>query len=53
MPLIRRATEQDIEALLALFVELHEFHARRPPDRLRIPEIYDHSESGETLTRLM
>jgi hypothetical protein len=36
---IRRATEQDLEALLALSVELHEFHAHRLAHWLRIPEM--------------
>ena len=49
---IRRATEQDIEALLALYVELHEFHARGLPHWLRIPEVYDHTASRETLRGL-
>ncbi len=39
--LIRQATEDDSEALLRLYVELHELHARRLPEWLRIPEAYD------------
>jgi hypothetical protein len=35
--LIRQATEQDIEVLLGLYVELHEFHAHRLTERLRVP----------------
>ena len=49
---IRRATEQDMEALLALYVELHEFHARGLPHWLRIPAVYDHAASRETLKEL-
>ena len=49
---IRRATEQDMEALLALYVELHEFHARGLPHWLRIPEVYDHAASRELLRGL-
>ena len=49
---IRRATEQDMEALLALYVELHEFHARGLPHWLRIPAVYDHTAARETLKGL-
>lgn len=49
---IRQATEQDMEALLALYVELHEFHARALPHWLRIPEVYDHTASREILKEL-
>lgn len=49
---IRRATEQDMEALLALYVDLHEFHAQSLPHSLRIPDVYDHSVSRETLKGL-
>ena len=43
--LVRQAIEDDdLEALLRLYVELHEFHARRLPDRLRIPAVYDDAE---------
>lgn len=49
---IRRATEQDMEALLALYVELHEFHAQNLPHWLCIPEVYDHTASRELLKGL-
>jgi len=35
---IRRATEQDIDALMGLYDEFHRFHVVGVPDRLRISE---------------
>lgn len=49
---IRQATEQDIDALLILYVELHEFHSCALPHWLRIPEVYDHTASRKTLKEL-
>ena len=35
---IRAATEQDATELADLYAELHEFHVRHLPDRLRQPD---------------
>ncbi|HEU5199982.1 MAG TPA: GNAT family N-acetyltransferase [Ktedonobacterales bacterium] len=50
---IRRATEQDIEALLALHIDLHEFHVQGLPDWMRIPEAYQRDESRAWLQDLI
>ena len=34
-------------------MELHEFHARRLPDRLRIPETYDDATLRESISALL
>lgn len=38
---IRLATERDVDTLIDLYIEFHEFHARGVQDRLCIPERYD------------
>ena len=40
-PLIRMATERDIETLIPLYRAFHEFHVAGMPERLRVPEHYD------------
>jgi GNAT superfamily N-acetyltransferase len=50
---IRLATEQDIEALLALHIDLHEFHVQGLPDWMRIPEVYQRDESRAWLKDLI
>ena len=50
---IRQATEQDIEALLALHIDLHEFHVQGLPDWMLIPEAYQRNESRVWLKDLI
>ncbi len=52
-PCVRPATEQDINALITLYIEFHEFHVRGMPDRLRIPEMYDYTELRQPLKRII
>ena len=40
---VRRATADDIEILISLYKEFHEFHVRGVPDRLRTPANCDHA----------
>jgi ribosomal protein S18 acetylase RimI-like enzyme len=40
-PIIRPATEQDIDALVPLYADFHEFHVHGVPDRLRLPDTPD------------
>jgi GNAT superfamily N-acetyltransferase len=51
-PVIRPATEQDIEELVALYIEFHEFHVLGVPDRLRKPDTYDNALLRERLREL-
>jgi ribosomal protein S18 acetylase RimI-like enzyme len=44
---IRRATDRDIEALIRLYTEFHEFHVRGVPDRLRLPDSSDNAGDTE------
>ncbi len=39
--LVRRATLEDIAALIDLYREFHEFHVKGVPDRLQRPDEYD------------
>lgn len=48
-PLIRLATEQDIDQLISLYIEFHEFHVPGVPERLRRPEVYDEAELRDAL----
>jgi GNAT superfamily N-acetyltransferase len=50
---IRPASEQDIEALVTLYIAFHEFHVHGLPDRLRIPENYDLIELRASLKRII
>jgi aminoglycoside 6'-N-acetyltransferase len=50
---IRTASESDIEHVLALFVELHEFTARGVPSRLRIAEAYDEAAIRQHLKQVL
>jgi GNAT superfamily N-acetyltransferase len=38
---VRHAAVEDIEALIDLYREFHEFHVKGVPDRLKIPSFYD------------
>lgn len=38
---IRKATESDLNQMIVLSHEFHEFHVRGVPDRLRVPTPYD------------
>lgn len=38
---IRHAEHSDVDVLVELYIEFHEFHARGVPERLRIPTSYD------------
>jgi len=48
-PIIRLATEQDIEGMILLYTEFHEFHVRGVPDRLRTPDTYDDTKLQNAL----
>lgn len=50
---IRPANEADLEHVLALFHEFHEFHVRGVPDRLRVPDPYDDTTARETLAHIL
>src|SRR5690349_15187132 len=50
---IRQAAEADLDQVLALFHEFHEFHVRGVPDRLRIPHPYDDAAARETLLSIL
>lgn len=50
---IRPATEQDIDALIDLYIEFHEFHVRGVPDRLRIPKSYDRVGLSDSLKNII
>jgi aminoglycoside 6'-N-acetyltransferase len=50
---IRTASEADVEPLLALFVELHEFTARGVPSRLKIEEAYDEAAIRQHLRKVL
>ena len=53
MPVIRPAIEQDIDGLVALACEFHEFHVLGVPDRLRKPDSYDEPTVRSTLRELL
>lgn len=50
---IRPATEQDIDELVLLYIEFHEFHVLGVPDRLRTPDAYDEATLRDTLHELV
>ena len=52
-PTIRSATEQDIDGLVSLYAEFHEFHVLGVPDRLRKPDAYDEATLRSTLRELV
>ena len=52
-PVIRPATEQDIDGLVPLYAEFHEFHVLGVPDRLRKPDTYDEIALRNTLRELL
>jgi GNAT superfamily N-acetyltransferase len=52
-PSIRLATEQDIDELIALYAEFHEFHVLGVPDRLRKPDTYDKAALSGSLRAIL
>ena len=50
---IRPATEQDIDGLVSLYIEFHEFHVLGVPDRLRKPDSYDEMALHDALQDLL
>lgn len=52
-PSIRLATEQDIDDLIALYIEFHEFHVLGVPDRLRRPDTYDETDLSASLRAIL
>lgn len=50
---IRHATEADLDQVLALYHEFHEFHVRSVPDRLRVPTPYDDTAACGTLRDIL
>ena len=52
-PSIRLATEQDIDELIALYIEFHEFHVLGVPDRLRRPDTYDETDLSASLRAIL
>lgn len=52
-PIVRPATEQDIEGMILLYTEFHEFHVRGVPDRLRTPDISDNASTQDALRGLL
>lgn len=50
---IRPAMEQDIDGLVSLYIEFHEFHVLRVPDRLRKPDSYDEMALHDALQDLL
>jgi GNAT superfamily N-acetyltransferase len=49
----RHATEQDVDAIAALAIELHEFTALGVRDRLRLQEAYDLTSLGSRIAQIM
>ncbi|GHO91509.1 N-acetyltransferase [Reticulibacter mediterranei] len=52
-PFIRLAAEQDIDQLIPLYTEFHEFHVLGVPDRLRRPDIYDEAWLRDALHTIL
>jgi ribosomal protein S18 acetylase RimI-like enzyme len=52
-PALRPATTQDIDALVSLYIEFHEFHVLGVPERLRKPDTYDETTLRNTLYELI
>lgn len=50
---IRRAIIQDIDQLVLLYIEFHEFHVRGVPDRLRTPDAYDEPALRDALRAIV
>ncbi|MBO0791642.1 MAG: GNAT family N-acetyltransferase [Ktedonobacteraceae bacterium] len=50
---IRPATHQDIDGLISLYAEFHEFHVTGVPDRLRKPDTYDEATLRSTLLEII
>lgn len=50
---VRSAEERDIDGLVSLYAEFHEFHVRGVPDRLRKPETYDETTLRSNLRELI
>jgi diamine N-acetyltransferase len=53
IPATRTATEQDIDRLVSLYTEFHEFHVLGVPDRLRKPDTHDETTLRSTLRELV
>lgn len=51
--MLRPATAADIPALIDLYIEFHEFHARGLPDQLAIPPTYDRDWMRLELAKLI
>jgi len=49
---VRRVVEQDLDALIQLYIEFHELHVQGVPDRLQIPQEYDRAEMQAYLLRI-
>lgn len=52
-PFIRLAAEQDIDQLILLYTEFHEFHVLGVPDRLRRPDTYDEAWLRDALRTIL
>ena len=46
---IHPASEQDIDSLIPLYIEFHNFHVLGVPDRLRKPDVFDETELQSSL----
>jgi len=53
IPCIRLAAEQDIDHLIPLYTEFHEFHVLGVPDRLRRPDAYDETWLRDALHTIL
>jgi GNAT superfamily N-acetyltransferase len=52
-PSIRQAAEEDIDDLISLYAEFHDFHVAGVPDRLRRPNSYDEGALRTSLRALL
>jgi GNAT superfamily N-acetyltransferase len=50
---IRRATRGDVDVLVGLYREFHEFHVKGVPDRLKSPDEYDTDDLRSKLVDIM
>jgi GNAT superfamily N-acetyltransferase len=51
--IVRHATMDDIEILVDLYKEFHEFHVKGVPDRLRIPCSYDDGDLSNKIEKIL